>query len=142
MKAWSAVRAFHFLLCYFSSVIHVIGISGRLCWAASSKKVPSSMHRMCRFTSSCAWAKYHALHLYTLKYSMNRLADCDGPDQTVHLHRLSWVFAVRMCQKTPFCMAPPMVGFLPLHNNYAPPTSKKLVGHIASGAFIRLFVHP
>ena len=35
------------------------------------------------------------------------LADSRGPDQTLQMHRLIWAFAVCICPKTRFCMAPP-----------------------------------
>ena len=49
------------------------------------------------------------LHSYSLQYTMIRLADSEGPDQTARMRRLIWTFAVRMCPRTHFRMAWPIV---------------------------------
>ena len=52
---------------------------------------------MYRFTS-------FVLHLCN---PMILLADSEGPDQTVRMHRLIWAFAVYICPKTHFPMPQP-----------------------------------
>ena len=37
--------------------------------------------------------------------------DSEGPDKTAWMHRLIWVFAVRICLKTSFLMARPILYF-------------------------------
>ena len=49
-----------------------------------------------------------ALYSYILRYPMILLADSEGPNHTVRMHRLIWDFAVRICQNTRFRMARPI----------------------------------
>ena len=53
----------------------------------SINKVPSNMHKMRRFRSPCACAKYHS--------------DREGSDQTARMRSLIWAFAVRICPHFP-----------------------------------------
>ena len=41
-----------------------------------------------------------SLHSYSPQHPIILLADREGPDQTVRMHRLIWAFAVRLCQTT------------------------------------------
>ena len=84
---------------------------GSIIWVTSSKKVPSSMRNMCRFIS-CICTMSHPGNCYPLKHFMvssDFVADSEGPDQTGQMRRLICAFAVRICPKTHFCMALPIL---------------------------------
>ena len=83
-------------------------------WASSSEKMPSKMGRMCRFRSSCASAKYHPGLCPPFTHSSvsndSVIADIESMhDQTARMLRLIWAFAVRICPKTLFRMARPLM---------------------------------
>ena len=93
-----------------------------LIWAGSSKKVPSNMRKIRRFRSSCSCAEYRpglGSHSHILWCPMILLADSAGPDQTARMHRLIWVFAVRIYPKIRFCME------LPICTRHAASTGRK-----------------
>ena len=78
-------------------------------WNAQNR--PSSMHKLCSHIIM-HMCKYHtgiALYWNILKYPMILFADSEGPDQTAWMHRLIWVFAICICQKTCFRMALPIL---------------------------------
>ena len=60
-----------------------------------------------------------ALHSYILWCPMILLADSAGPDQTARMHRLIWVFAVRIYPKIRFRME------LPICTRHAASTGRK-----------------
>ena len=65
----------------------------------------------------------HLLSIHTfLYYPMILFAGSEGPDQTARMRRLIWAFAVRICSKTRFCMAPPITWI----NQFVSATDKEL----------------
>ena len=60
-------------------------MSTHIIWDTSSEKVSWNICKMCRFRSSCIWAKYHpgfSRCSYSLQYPVILLVDSEGSNQT------------------------------------------------------------
>ena len=62
-----------------------VAMSTQIIWDTSSENVSWNICKMCRFRSSCIWAKYHpglSRYSYSLQYPVILLVDSEGSNQT------------------------------------------------------------
>ena len=77
--------------------------------AASYEQRLSNMHKMRRFRSSCACAKYHpGLYSPFFHSVVFTVVDSEDLNQIARMRRLIWTYVVRICPKTRFRRARPI----------------------------------
>ena len=99
-------------ICYMCHQVIISTISmWFIIWAGPREKVPSSMCKMCGFTSSCTFSKSHPVISSPSKHSIissDYFMDSEGPDQTARMCKLIWAFVSRICPKICFRRALPI----------------------------------
>ena len=96
--------------CYLFPIWWTLCCKAYVKWVVSSEKLPSNMHKMYRFRSSCAYSKYHlglCSPFIHSAVSIILLVDSKGPLQTAWMGRLIRPFTVHICLKTGFRTAQP-----------------------------------
>ena len=92
--------SFNLHLCCIFHVLEFSTKSRRVRFKVSiipSEKVPSSMHRICWFPSSCIFAilSGHLISFQSFVVSMILLPDSDDPDRTARTRSPIWAVTVR-----------------------------------------------